>query len=122
MVRQLGVIFQVNVPGKLVYDIGFGEIEVETPYFSAPDPVDNLIKNPKDKKAQNDAFEYLKKVFDPRLKTPELINLTDFNVTFSIPVSNSGNVDVRPIGRIELFDEDGTLLRKIGKESILSPE
>ncbi len=31
-------------------------------------------------------------------------------------------MDVRPIGRIELYDEDNTILRKIGKESIKTPD
>lgn len=121
-IRQLGVIFQVNVPGKLIYDINLGEIDIETPFFSAPDPLADLIENPKDQKRWSWALNYLKTELNPFWNKPELINTADFNVGFTIPISNSGNVDVRPIGRIELFDEDGTLLRKIGKESIRSPE
>lgn len=122
MVRQLGVIFQVNVPGKLIYDINFGEIEIETPFFSAPDPLEALIRAPTDKKNWPSALNYLRDELNPFWDKPKLVNSSDFNVGFSIPVSNSGNIDIRPIGRIELFDEDGTLLRKIGKESIRSPE
>jgi len=67
-------------------------------------------------------LNYLKTELNPYWNKPKLVNTSDFNVKFSIPVSNSGNIDIRPLGRIELYDEDGTLLRKIGKESIKSPE
>ena len=122
MVRQLGVIFQVNVPGKIVYDIGLGDIEIDTPFFSAPDPLGEFMKTPKDPKSWSGVVNYLKTELNPFWNKPELVNNGDFNVKFTIPVSNSGNIDVRPIGRIELYDEDNTLLRRIGKESIKSQE
>ena len=122
MVRQLGVIFQVNVPGKIVYDIGLGDIEIDTPFFSAPDPLGEFMKTPKDPKSWSGVVNYLKTELNPFWNKPELVNSGDFNVKFTIPVSNSGNIDVRPIGRIELYDEDNTLLRRIGKESIKSQE
>ena len=122
MVRQLGVIFQVTVPGKIVYDIGLGDIEIDTPLFSAPDPLGEFMKTPKDPKSWSGALNYLKTELNPFWNKPELVNNGDFNVKFTIPVSNSGNIDVRPIGRIELYDEDNTLLRRIGKESIKSQE
>ena len=64
----------------------------------------------------------LMRELDPRLEAPILVDVSDFSVNFTIPVSNSGNIHALPVGRIELYDEDGTLLRKIGKESIKSPE
>lgn len=67
-------------------------------------------------------MSYLKTELNPFWEKPTLIKSTDFHVKFEIPVTNSGNIDVRPIGRIELYDEDGTLLRKIGKESIKSSD
>lgn len=112
----------MNVPGKLVYGIGLGEIDIETPFFSAPDPFQEFWKQPSDRKNWSGALEYVKTELNPFWNKPELVNGGNFNVHFSIPVSNSGNVDVRPIGRIELYDEYGTLLRKIGKESIKTPE
>lgn len=121
MVRQLGVIFQVNVPGKLIYDIDLGEIEIDTPFFSAPDPFQDFMKSPGKKETWSGALNYVKTELNPFWNKPELVNSSDFNVKFSIPISNSGNVDIRPIGRIELYDE-GRLLKKIGKESIRSQE
>ncbi len=122
MVRQLGVIFQVNVPWKLIYDVRLGDIEIDTPFFSAPDPINEFLKSPRETKNWTWALNYLKTELNPFWNKPELVNTSDFNVKFTIPVTNSGNIDVRPIGRIELYDEDGTLLKKIGKESIKTPE
>lgn len=80
------------------------------------------MKSPRKKETWSGALNYIKTELNPFWNKPELVNSSDFNVKFSIPISNSGNVDVRPIGRIELYDEDGRLLKKIGKESIRSPE
>lgn len=65
----------------------------------------------------------MKDSLDPLWSAPTLEKEnTDFNVKFSIPVTNSGNIDVRPIGQIELYDENGNLLKKVGKESIKTAE
>jgi hypothetical protein len=40
-------------------------------------------------------------------------------VTLQIPVKNDGNIHIRPTGKIYLYDETGTKLEKIGKESII---
>lgn len=116
MVRQLWVLFQVSVPGKLIYDVSLGEIEIETPFFSAPDPLSYFIKNPQDKKHWPEVVEFFKAELNPYWKKPKLLNTSEFNVNFTIPLSNSGNIDVMPVGRIELYDENGNLLRNIGKE------
>ncbi len=116
------MIFQVNVPGKLIYGIDLGEVEIDTPFFSAPDPLGDFWKNPNDRKNWTGALAYIQTEFNPFWNKPALVNSGDFRVNFSIPVTNSGNVDVRPIGRIELYDEDSTILRKIGKESIKTAE
>ncbi|MDD3302683.1 MAG: hypothetical protein PHN31_03930 [Candidatus Gracilibacteria bacterium] len=42
----------------------------------------------------------------------------DFSVDFSIDFSNKGNVHIKPTGKIEIVDENGNVLKKIGKESI----
>ncbi len=122
MVRQLWVIFQVNVPGKLIYGIDLWEVAIETPFFSAPDPLRAFWRKPEDRKNWTGALKYIQTELNPFWNKPELVNTGDFRVHFSIPVTNSGNVDVRPIGRIELYDEDNTILRKIGKESIKTPD
>lgn len=59
---------------------------------------------------------------DPRVESPILLDTSDFSVNFTIPLSNSGNIHILPVGRIELYDEDGSVLKKIGKEVIKSPE
>lgn len=43
-------------------------------------------------------------------------------MTFTLPVKNSGNTHIMPLGRIELYDEDGILLERVGKEGIRTPE
>ena len=45
--------------------------------------------------------------------------MNDFSVDFQIPIKNTGNVHIRPKGRITLLDETGTPLKAIGRESIV---
>ena len=45
--------------------------------------------------------------------------LNDFGVNFQIPIKNTGNVHIRPKGKITLLDEAGVPLKAIGRESIV---
>jgi hypothetical protein len=66
--------------------------------------------------------DYLTNLLDPTFSAPTLPPTKNFQMDFNIPVSNSGNVHILPVGRIELFDENDVLLKKIGKESIRTPD
>lgn len=122
MVRRAWVLLLVNVPGRLVYDTSLGEIEIETPLFSAPDESADIIKNPRSLPTWEAWLKRMMSELDPRLDSPILLDTSDFSVSFTIPVKNSWNIHVLPVGRIELYDEDGTILKSIGKESLKSPE
>lgn len=45
-----------------------------------------------------------------------------FPIAFSTRMKNDGNVHVKPIGKIELVDESGEVLKNVGKESLVSPQ
>lgn len=45
-----------------------------------------------------------------------------FPVAFSTRIKNDGNVHVKPVGKIELVDESGELLKNVGKEALVSPQ
>lgn len=122
MVRRAWVLLLVNVPGRLVYNTSLGEIEIETPLFSAPDENADIIKNPQSLTTWEAWLKRMMAELDPRIDSPILIDTSDFYVSFTIPVTNAGNIHILPVGRIELYDEDGTILKKIGKESLKSPE
>ncbi|MDD2693958.1 MAG: hypothetical protein PHY14_03420 [Candidatus Gracilibacteria bacterium] len=125
MIYQLSTLFQVTVSGDIIYDVEFEGVNVETSFSSAPEvhPISEFIKAPTDTKTWSGALNFLKDSLDPLWSAPTLEKEnTDFNVKFSIPVTNSGNIDVRPIGQIELYDENGNLLKKVGKESIKTAE
>ncbi len=49
---------------------------------------------------------------------------TDFNsfpILFETKFKNEGNTHLKPTGRIELIDENGDILKNVGKEAIASP-
>lgn len=46
----------------------------------------------------------------------------DFPVVFSTRFKNEGNVHLKPTGKIEIVDENGEILKGIGKEAVLSPQ
>lgn len=43
-------------------------------------------------------------------------------MAFSTRIKNDGNVHVKPVGKIELVDESGELLKNVGKEAMVSPQ
>lgn len=45
----------------------------------------------------------------------------DFPITFEAVFENTGNVHLKPTGKITLIDEDGEILKNIGKEIVASP-
>ncbi|MDP2103403.1 MAG: DUF916 domain-containing protein, partial [Candidatus Gracilibacteria bacterium] len=44
-----------------------------------------------------------------------------FPVVFETKFKNDGNTHLKPVGKIELIDEDGETLKSIGKEAMVSP-
>lgn len=58
--------------------------------------------------------------WEPKLfeQIEPLLFADNFEVEFSLPVSNNGNTHVRPTGKITLRDEDGNIIPWIGKETI----
>ncbi|MDD3646413.1 MAG: zinc ribbon domain-containing protein [Candidatus Gracilibacteria bacterium] len=42
----------------------------------------------------------------------------DFNISFEIPIENTGNTHIKPSGKIILVDENGNELKEVGKEII----
>lgn len=49
---------------------------------------------------------------------------TDFDafpIVFETKFKNEGNAHLKPTGKIELIDEDGEVLKNVGKEAITSP-
>ncbi len=120
MIRRAWVLLLVNVPGKLIYNTEIGDIAIDIPLESAPNKAQE--KNmPTWKKWTQKILQEL----DPRLWSDEseiIFDDSDFVVTFTLPVKNSGNTHIMPLGRIELYDEDGILLERVGKEGIRTPE
>ncbi len=45
----------------------------------------------------------------------------EFPIVFETKFKNEGNTHLKPIGKIELVDEKGEVLKNIGKETIISP-
>lgn len=51
--------------------------------------------------------------------TPEPVLFeSPFEVEIAVPIKNNGNIHVKPTGKIVLEDEDGNIIKAIGKESI----
>ncbi|MCD5375043.1 hypothetical protein LR010_01160, partial [Candidatus Gracilibacteria bacterium] len=47
-----------------------------------------------------------------------VINTGDFNIDFSFPINNTGNTHIKPTGKIVLKDENGDIIKAIGKETL----
>jgi len=47
-------------------------------------------------------------------------NKDDFNVEITIPIDNNGNTHIKPEGKIVLKDEDGNIIKAIGKKAIVN--
>lgn len=109
MLKRPGVLLLVTVPGKIVYNTVFGDISIDVPLASAPS-------------APSTEWEKWMQLLDPRIQPPQLEATGDFVTTFQIPVTNEGNTHILPTGYVELYDEDGTMLTRIGKESIRNEE
>ena len=84
----------------MVYDTKIGDIEIDIPLLSAPESA-RTANLPKWKKWQEKIFKEL----DPRFDAPLLFDTGDFVVTFTVPVKNSGNTHILPVGRVEIYDE-----------------
>lgn len=145
MVRRIGTLLLVTVNGDIVYDASLGNVSVSTPSggnggpaSSLPDQVqpiwtfDSLVKifktpeslSPilqKSKEAIPSVIGQSAEELNPFWSAPELPK-QPFLFEFSIPLSNSGTTHVKPTGRVEIKDEDGNVLKSIGKESVKTPE
>lgn len=113
MVRRIGMLYLMKVPGNIVVDTELGDILIDIPMNSAPDIWDRLRKNFSDSSAWGDMIGEL----NPFWERPTL-SKTNLQISLSIPVENAGNIHIKPTGKIYLYDGD-TMLKKIGKESIV---
>jgi hypothetical protein len=79
-----------------------------------------LVNVPGDVKIAGDVSKFElgtkeEKTFTPNTKFPNL------PVVFQTTFENSGNIHLKPTGKITLVDEDGKTLKNVGKESLMSP-
>lgn len=79
-----------------------------------------LVNVPGDVKIAGDVTKFElgtkeEKTFTPNTKFPTL------PVVFQTTFENSGNIHLKPTGKITLVDEDGKTLKNVGKESLMSP-
>lgn len=115
MVRRIGMLYLIDVPGNIIVETTLGKILVDIPTFnSAPDIWNRLVKNISDASAWNDLSQEL----NPFWEKP-VLGKTDLQVTLNIPVQNSGNIHIKPTGKIYIYDGE-EMLKKIGKESIVN--
>ena len=113
----------MNISGKLIYNTSLGDVSIDIPDFnSAPSSIEDVLSIPKTKKNWEAITEAIMKDLNPFWNQPTLVDTEDFKVDFHVPVSNSGNTHILPTGSIELIDEEGNVLKKVGKEGIKSPE
>lgn len=123
MVRRIGVLLLVNVNGKIVYNTSLGGITIASPDATIDEPtgiIDEILNAPNDQKI--DKIKEALQVLNPFWEEPKINDDGNFLVDFKIPLANSGNTHVKPTGSIELYDEDGLIIKKVGKESIKTPE
>lgn len=129
MIRRIGMLYMMRIPGNIIVDPSLGSILVDGPgggmsgngtvftYFtfnSAPELIDKLKKN------WNNApmWEEILTEVNPLWDKPMLEN-ENFNLTLKVPVRNDGNIHIRPTGKVYIFDENDVQLEKVGKESIV---
>lgn len=114
MVRRIGMLYLMKVPGDIVVKTDLGDILIDIPSFnSAPDIWDRLKKNFGDTTAWKDVVAEL----NPIWERPTL-SKTNLQVSLNIPVQNEGNIHIKPTGKIYIYDGD-IVLKKVGKESIV---
>ncbi|MFZ4461528.1 MAG: hypothetical protein ACOYN2_03145 [Patescibacteria group bacterium] len=58
----------------------------------------------------------MKKEFIPQTE------FSQFPIVFETKFKNDGNVHLKPTGKVELVDEDGKILKNIGKETLSTPQ
>jgi hypothetical protein len=114
MVRRIGMLYLLNVPGNIIVDTELGDILIDIPNLnSAPDIWDRLKNNIGDTTAWNDIWGEL----NPFWEKP-VLSKTDLQISLNIPVQNSGNIHIKPTGKIFIYDGE-VMLTRIGKESIV---
>jgi hypothetical protein len=134
MVRRIGMLFMINLSGKIFVDTNIWNIEVVqnwwwTAAIPLLAPTVNFIDNPiayikeKGKKfmmvfTDPEEVQKMAEEINPFWEKPTL-NWEDFQVDLKIPVQNNGNTHIKPTGKIFLYDGDEQLV-KIWKEAILN--
>jgi hypothetical protein len=134
MVRRIGMLFMINLSGKIFVDTSVWTIEVVqkwwwTGVMPLLAPTVNFIDNPivyikeKGKKfmmvfTDPEEVQKMAQEINPFWEKPTL-NSADFQVDLKIPVQNNGNTHIKPTGKIFLYDGDEQLV-KIWKEAILN--
>lgn len=125
MLKRIGTLLLLTVPGDIVYNTVYGSISIgggggrTSGASPSINPSINSITAPR---TPREWMDYASDLLDPSFSAPTLPPARPFDEAFRIPVSNSGNVHILPVGRIELYDERGLLLENIGKESVRTSE
>lgn len=134
MIRRIGMLYLMNIPGNIIVNPDVGDILVDGPggignnpltpmehgwiidsplLQSAPDFVKNLAKD------WIPLWGTIADDLNPFWSKPTLSD-EPFSVTLKIPVRNDGNIHIRPTGKVYLYDENGVQLKQIGKESVVN--
>lgn len=126
MIRRIGMLYMLRIPGTIIVDPSIGSILVDWPggwmnwegavftslnFNSAPELIEAI------KKKWNTRQEILDEV-NPIWEKPVLKD-SNFAINLKVPVRNDWNIHILPTGKIYLFDENDIQLEKIGKESIV---
>lgn len=124
MIRRIGMLYMMNIPGNIVVNSEVGDIlvdgtintKIESPivFTSAPENIKTLIRN------WNNAPMWwsIWKELNPIWEKPTLPN-APFSLTLQVPVKNYWNIHIRPKGKVFLYNEAGEQLKNIWKESII---
>jgi hypothetical protein len=127
MLKRIGTLLLITVPGEITYNTTYGGIEVGNgggwgAWGRGVSWVANSNGYPTPVSTPAYWLNRMSDILDPTLSAPTLSPTKNFGVDFKIPVKNTGNIHILPVGRIEIIDENGLPLKSIGKESIRSPE
>ncbi len=120
MIRRIGMLYMMKVPWHITMDTSLGDILIDEPQVdadlnSAPSIIDEILQ-----KLWKWApmWADIQKEINPLWDKP-MLEKEDFNLVLKIPVKNDGNIHVRPTGKVYLYDENGTQLEKVWKQSIV---
>jgi len=126
MIRRIGTLYMMQIPGEIVVDTSVGAVLVDGPgggvnqlperwtFDSAPELIGWLLRKWTATPMWGDIITEL----NPIWEKPSLVDIP-FNVSLQVPIKNNGNIHIKPTGKIYLYDENGNQLKKVGKESIV---